>query len=180
MEELDVFDDVFACDVDAAAVDVVEPTDVSRLDVAVDAIVEALQIGNFVAAEPVHGGEGGVSIASGVHICLAFGGPAAGSLELLADGVLGRELAAGTLGVDAEDPLAAEASEDALRELANVAAGAMMPRLVSLAGGDEAAECPLGLPELRKPAASEPDGWDDAVTLRIEQRLLKVRLRDAA
>ncbi|MEM1012418.1 MAG: hypothetical protein AAGI46_09385 [Planctomycetota bacterium] len=153
------------------------------LEVAAEAVIEALENTAFLSAEP---GDLVVEPAQVRRVSLGFGGPSAGVLVVDADARIGRLLVAGALGIDADEQEAAAGADDALCELVNVAAGAMMPRLVTQAGGDAedmpADACPLGLPQV---SLVDGSAWDeaappDAVRFSVEGRALRVSLRPAA
>ena len=151
--------------------------DAGPLSVAVSAVCEALETSAFISAEPADLTDSATPVDSR-RVTLSFGGPAAGTLCLLADANLGRTLVANAVGLSEDDPAVDGEMDDALRELVNVAVGAMMPRLVR----DDDAECPLGLPEL---AGSTSDEWAAARTsgyaaLDAEGRPLLVGLLPAA
>ncbi len=155
----------------------------SPLDIAANAVAEALETTAFLSAEP---GDLLVEPDRVRRVRLAFGGPSAGTLIVDAEPMIGRLLVAGALGIDPSDPEADGGANDALCEIVNVAAGAMMPQLVARSGGNAeempADACPLGLPTV-----AEVDGsaWDDvgpceAVRLDVEGHPMLVRLESAA
>jgi len=157
-----------------------EPGD-SPLAIAIRSLTAALESIAFVAATPADPAREAPLAA--MRVRLDFGGPRAGRLCILAEPALGRMLVAGALGVDPEAPEAGAGADDAMRELANVAAGFMMPGLVGQAEALGADACPLGLPQLD--AATHAD-WLAALTgesdgshvaLDVEGRLMLVGLR---
>ena len=75
---------------------------------------------------------------------LAFWGGEAGELTIATDNRLAAELAANLLGEDAEDPEVANRGHEALGELVNMVAGALV---VDLYG--ERSVCRLGVPAIR-------------------------------
>lgn len=168
-------DDIFA--VEASVATEAPAVAGDALQAAADAVGKALETTAFMLAEPATTVE--LRDAALRRVSLCFGGPAAGTLELWTDLALGRSLAANMLGCDGDAPDAV--AVDALRELANVAAGAMMPRLVELAAPEqlEVAECPLDLPHIEP---VEADAFEqiarqsDGVVLEVEGSPLVVRL----
>jgi hypothetical protein len=150
--------------------------------VAAQAVAVALERTAFLAAEPSDGVfEAPSELQS---ISLDFGGPVPGRLELLVDLSIGRKMVAAALGVDEAAPEVDAGSEDALKELVNVAGGAMMPDLVHLFMPDEelTAICPLSLPHL---APADPSVWNidpdrSSALLEVDEMPLLVRVHLAA
>jgi hypothetical protein len=101
-----------------------------------------------------------------------FGGAFTGGMELSLSGPVLDELAVNMLGADDGDPIAPEARLDALKELANVVCGNLLPTL----GGGEAVfniQAPVVVP------AGHP-AWADCAAscgLALDQGVCRVRLR---
>jgi hypothetical protein len=84
-------------------------------------------------------------------VSIAFTGPFAGRVELLAPEAFGALLAANMLGCEPSDPDAAGRAVDALKELMNVTCGDLL-RKIGQAGGFE-----MGLPRVEK--LVDAAGW---------------------
>lgn len=101
-----------------------------------------------------------------------FGGAFAGGVELSLSGPVLDELAVNMLGADDGESIAPEARLDALKELANVVCGNLLPIL----GGGEAVfniQAPVVVPD------GHP-GWADCAArcdLALDQGVCRVRLR---
>ncbi len=173
-------DDPFAADPFAVEPTAAAPDDVAEpltpLQIAVHAVRDAMEKSSFVTANESSEATMPLQLK---RVTLTFGGPAAGTLAIVVDATLGNLLVANVLGIDEDDEMATSACDDSLRELVNVAAGAMMPRLV----GDVETACPLGLPEVSPATASD---WQIALndgrhqSLDAEGRPLLVGLLKAA
>ncbi|MEJ5358159.1 MAG: chemotaxis protein CheX [Desulfobacterales bacterium] len=106
------------------------------------------------------------------RVQVAFRGPRRGMLEVaLSAGAL-PELAANMLGVENPSELSADERTDALRELANVICGNLLPRLFG-----ENAEFTLGTPvALREDAPEGAGGAAADCRLALENGACRVRL----
>ena len=92
-----------------------------------------------------------------------FTGPTSGRMTIAATPDVLRELAAGVLGVDADDAQAHEVIADALGEFTNVALGTLLPRLQG-----EAAVFDLGGPQPLTPdSALWSELMEDADTVML-------------
>ena len=146
----DPFDDIFAAEPTQAGT--VAAADQSPRDIAAAAVANSLETSAFLLAEPAildPADEQIDTAAEHLRISLTFGGPAAGTLCVSAPLDLGQLLATNMLGCDGD--ASTSFARDALRELVNVAAGAMMPDLVRCVAPDvgDSADCPLELPRLQ-------------------------------
>jgi hypothetical protein len=175
------FDDIFATEAVSATADNGGAAD-TPLTVAVAAVVSTLETTCFIDAVVVDATGQTPSTPLDLRVIrMTFGGPCGGELALYADAALGREIAANCLGLDVSAPEAEAAADDSLRELTNVAGGAMMPGLVELLHPEQAAtaQCPLGLPDCRAGNATD---WsvavqnEDVTFLDTGSTLLGVRL----
>jgi CheY-specific phosphatase CheX len=107
-----------------------------------------------------------------VTVRVEFGGEFAGGMEVSLSGPVLAELAANMLGEMDGEPLAPDAQLDALKELANVVCGNMLPAL----GGDAAEfniQAPCAVP------ADRP-AWHDCAAqccLALDNGLCRVRMR---
>jgi hypothetical protein len=126
---------------------------------AAQAMQDVLERQAFLFADPAEGGEkadGPLLAAS-----LRFAGARAGSLALAAPVALAREIAAGILGCDADDPMAGERTGDACKEILNIACG---QALTALFGTDPVFD--LGVPEARLLSEQEAADWTAAPEVR--------------
>ena len=100
---------------------------------AAEAFARAAETMAFVAAVPLD--EPGDAPPGALRVAVRFGGPVAGTLELAAPEAFGALLAANLLGPDG--PPVPDAAVDALKELANVTCGVLLPELArrGAAGG---------------------------------------------
>jgi hypothetical protein len=107
-------------------------------------------------------------------------GTVSAALELVAGASFGRQLAANLLGLEADDPEIELRRADALKELINVAAGAIIG--TEIANG--AAPREIGIPHIEPFATHE--AWEaftaapGASVLDAEGNIIAIRIREAA
>ena len=132
-------------------------------DALAQSVAQALETMAFISPFPPDDpasaaptGPGLLTRVSFVPVAGVIGG-AAGSLELICDARLGVVLASNLLGIAPADPEARERGADALRELANVACGAVLRTCAPTAGG---------MVEMAVPAqeAVDADAWRSLVS----------------
>jgi hypothetical protein len=140
---------------------------------AADALVESLQTMAFIsAAPPEQVGDSPCPPPDGRRVIIEFTGPTSAVLELFAPAALGAVLAANLIACGPDDAAAIERADDALKELMNVACGALI-------NGEEGFE--MGIPFV---ATITPDEWrsvtsasGEAAVLDAEGCLLAIRVR---
>lgn len=146
------------------------------------AVADAIETMAFVTLEPTLAPQGDPRVADLKLVQIDFSGHGVdGTLDLLVGAGLGASLAASIAGEDAGPGESDPRGDDALRELANVACGAV---LRSLASGVERPRFSLALPTLR-PLAGEGGAPEaravlddpDTATFDAEGFLLAARLR---
>jgi hypothetical protein len=98
-----------------------------------EVLVEVLETYAFMFAEPLNPASAAFGESSYLEAKIAFGGPLAGNLRLVAPYSFCRHLSANILGME-PDGLSAEHAGDALRELLNVVCG----EFLEAANGSEA------------------------------------------
>lgn len=98
----------------------------TQVPLIVETLLEAMETMAFVSLLPAEDGAPPPSEARLVRV--AFDHPRQGSIELVAPRALGHLLAANQLGLTPDDPIAQAAGDDALCELVNVTAGAVLRR----------------------------------------------------
>jgi hypothetical protein len=139
---------------------------------AAQALQEVLERQAFLFADPAE--DGGAADGPLLAASLRFAGARAGGLALAAPMALAREIAAGILGCDAEDPMAEERAGDACKELLNIACGQALTALFGTAPVFD-----LGVPEARLLSAEEASDWTAASgvqALSVEGSPLYLRL----
>ena len=94
---------------------------------------------------------------------LEFGGPGAGEIRLSTDREVAVLIAANMLGLEKDDPEAAESAEQALGELLNVLGGSLM---VDLFGTREV--CHLGIPRVGRGEGLPADPQAASVRFQVE------------
>jgi CheY-specific phosphatase CheX len=119
---------------------------------AAQALQEVLERQAFVFADPAEGGE--EARAPLLAASLRFAGAHAGGLAVAASLPLAREIAAGILGCDADDPLAETGAGDACKEIVNIACGQTLTALFGTAPVFD-----LGIPEVRLLSEDEAADW---------------------
>ena len=139
---------------------------------AAQAMQEVLERQAFLFADPGEGGEeaGGPLLSAS----LRFAGARAGRLALAAPMALAREIAAGIMGCDADDPMAEERAGDACKEILNIACG---QTLTNLFGTQPIFD--LGVPEARLLPEGEAADWaaaPEVTALSVEGTPLFLRL----
>ena len=100
-----------------------------------------------------------------VGVKVDFKGPFSGTLALNISGAVLPELASNMLGIDESDPISIDHQQDALREIANVVCGRLLP----LVGGRKA-EFSIDQPQIMEtPSSNSPDLHPDpAAMIRLE------------
>lgn len=136
-----------------------------------DVARETLEKLAFVfAADDPSGAVAGADPALRVRV--AFRGPRAGALEVALSEDALPELAANMLGVEDPAGLSPDERTDALRELANVICGNLLPRLFG-----EEAEFAIETPVALRPPAEEAAGTETAdCRLPLESGTCRLRL----
>lgn len=94
----------------------------------VETFVQTLDMMAFIPSEPVDAALA-TPPSDALLVSLSFSGPTSGRLELVASREFARLLAANVVGEEPDDPEAERKAEDSIKELINVAAGAMMPQI---------------------------------------------------
>jgi len=117
-------------------------------DVLAEVAASVLEDAAFVFTERAPGPTAWSETAVAAEI--GYGGPEEGELVLVTSPPLAAQLAANMLGVELDDPEVAERAADAVREMLNVVAGALMARVFGTS-----VVCHLEVP--RAPTA-RPDG----------------------
>jgi chemotaxis protein CheY-P-specific phosphatase CheC len=112
----------------------------------------------FVEAAGDDGGASGPRVVAAMD----FGGPAPGQLHLAVPPDLAAELAANLLGVEPDDPEAADRGEAAVGELLNMIGGVLTAETF---GTDVV--CPLGIPVVRVTDPGEAPASEIAVASRL-------------
>ena len=117
-----------------------------------EAFAQAAETMAFVTTLPLP--EPGDVPPDALRVSIRFGGPVAGTIELAASEAFGAMLAANLLGPDSDEAPVPDAAVDALRELANVTCGVLLPKLSrrGLTGRFE-----MGVPSVRP--LSDPAEW---------------------
>ena len=140
---------------------------------AVETFVQTLDTMAFIPSEPID-----VALAEppndAVLVTLSFTGPTSGTLELVASRQFARLLAANVVGEEPDDPDAERKAEDSIKELINVAAGAMMPQIAD----SENDVFSLSLPTLQR--FNTERNWrefaDHAFVLNADGQTIALRL----
>ena len=96
--------------------------DENWIETLTEVISEVLETSAFVFGEPCQKDDIPVDVAGALKATIVFEGPLGGSIEIAAAPGLATELAAGVLGLEA-DEVTPEQAEDALKELVNVTCG---------------------------------------------------------
>lgn len=121
-----------------------------------EALSTALERMAFVSLMPLD--EPPAEIDQPVNITIRFGGPVTGTISITTSRQLGVVLAANVLGVEPDAPEAASNAADALKEMANVTCGVLMPML-----NPEARErAEMHVPQIEDAA---PDAWAQTIKL---------------
>ncbi len=133
---------------------------------------EVLERQAFLFVDPPDGSE---SPAPGLlATSLRFAGASAGGLSLAAPMELAREIAAGILGCEPDDPMAEERASDACKEILNIACGQALTTWFGTAPVFD-----LGIPESRMLSPEEAADWTAApevLAFSVEGRPLFMRI----
>jgi CheY-specific phosphatase CheX len=133
---------------------------------------EVLERQAFLFVDPAEGGE---SLDSGLlTTSLRFAGACAGGLSLAAPMELAREIAAGILGCEPDDPMAEERAGDACKELLNITCGQALTTWFGTAPVFD-----LGIPESRLLSPEEAADWTaapDVLAFSVDGRPLFMRI----
>lgn len=95
----------------------------------VETLAEALETMAFIALSPTE--DPLLPPEETVKLSIAFTRPDPGSIELIAPLALGRMLSCNILGLEPDDPAAAEGAGDALAELLNVTCGSILMKVAA-------------------------------------------------
>lgn len=124
--------------------------------IVLEALSTALERMAFVSLMPLE--EPPAEINQPVNVTIRFGGPVTGTIRITTSRQLGLVLAANVLGVEPDDPEAAKNASDALKEMANVTCGVLMPML-----NPEARErAEMHVPQIED---ATPEEWSDALKM---------------
>ncbi len=133
---------------------------------------EVLERQAFIFVDPADGSE---SPEEGlIATSLRFSGAAAGGLSLAAPVELAREIAAGILGCEPDDPMAEERAGDACKEILNIACGQALTTWFGTAPVFD-----LGIPESRTLSSEEAADWtasSEVLAFSVEGRPLFMRI----
>lgn len=133
---------------------------------------EVLERQAFLFVDPAEDGE---ALDSGLlTTSLRFGGACAGGLALAAPMELAREIAAGILGCEPDDPMAEERAGDACKELLNITCGQALTTWFGTAPVFD-----LGIPESRLLSPEEAADWTAApevLAFSVEGKPLFMRI----
>lgn len=146
------------------------------LELALEAMAQSLETMAFASLAPCSDEEAPPP-PSALLVRIDFAGPRRGSLELAAGEGLGRLLAANILGLEPTDNQAAAGAGDALKELANVTCGVLLPRLPAPSGERFTMDVPQLVP-LSVLEWTALTSRPDAAVLDVEGHLLSIRVSE--
>jgi hypothetical protein len=126
----------------------------------------------FLFVDPAEGGE--APDAGLLATSLRFAGARTGGIALAAPLELAREIAAGILGCEPDDPQAEERAGDACKEILNIACGQALTAWFGTAPIFD-----LGIPEARELSETEAADWSaspDVLAFSVDGRPLFMRI----
>jgi hypothetical protein len=134
-------------------------------------LAEVLEKQAFLFADPAEGESPDAGL---IATSLRFAGARQGGLALAATPELAREIAAGILGCEPDDPQAEERAGDACKEILNIACG---QALTTWFGTEPVFD--LGIPEARILSPDEAADWSacpDVLAFSVDGRPLFMRI----